>query len=209
VSVASDSGERTRPRVLIAAPRRNALGTESSRLAKAFGVASTRAAHSAVAQGRLCAPQTTDEPAGSMTAKSGRVPDSHDRAGAFFRRGEFVRVAGSPNGYSIERKLDTRRIDHLTIVPGSTRDSRVGFGDSPKRTCLGAGRLLSLPAVAGESFPQSDRTRSSNLGLSKLVSDRKRRAAVIRLLSGGSLQGERIRPNYYAFNYRIIRPTPR
>ncbi len=27
-----------------------------------------------------------------------------------------MRVAGSPNGYSIERKLDMRRIDHLTIL---------------------------------------------------------------------------------------------
>jgi hypothetical protein len=53
---------------------------------------------------------------GSMTAKSGRVPDSHDRAVATFRRGEFVRVAGSPSGYNMERKLDTRRIDHLTIL---------------------------------------------------------------------------------------------
>jgi hypothetical protein len=52
----------------------------------------------------------------SMTAKSGRMPDFHDRAGTSFRRGEFVRVAGSPGGYSIERKLDTRHIDHLTIL---------------------------------------------------------------------------------------------
>ena len=51
-----------------------------------------------------------------MTAKSSRMPDFHDRAGASFRRGEFVRVAGSPGGYSIERKLDPRHIDHLTIL---------------------------------------------------------------------------------------------
>jgi len=51
-----------------------------------------------------------------MTAKAGRIPDFHDRAGASFLRGEFVRVAGSPSGYSIERKIDTRRIDHLTIL---------------------------------------------------------------------------------------------
>jgi hypothetical protein len=44
------------------------------------------------------------------------MPDFHDRAGASFRRGEFVRVAGSPGGYSIERKLDPRHIDHLTIL---------------------------------------------------------------------------------------------
>ena len=44
------------------------------------------------------------------------MPDFHDRAGGSFRRGEFMRVAGWPNGYSIERKLDMRRIDHLTIL---------------------------------------------------------------------------------------------
>jgi len=50
-----------------------------------------------------------------MTADSGR-PDVHERAHASFRPGEFVRVAGPPIGYHIERKADVRRIDHLTIL---------------------------------------------------------------------------------------------
>lgn len=49
-----------------------------------------------------------------MTADSGR-PDVHERARFSFRPGEFVRVAGPPMGYAIERKVDARRIDHLII----------------------------------------------------------------------------------------------
>jgi hypothetical protein len=49
-----------------------------------------------------------------MTADSGR-PDVHERARFSFRPGEFVRVAGPPMGYTIERKVDARRIDHLII----------------------------------------------------------------------------------------------
>jgi len=49
-----------------------------------------------------------------MTAESGR-PDVHKRARSSFRPGEFVRIAGPPIGYTIERKADARRIDHLII----------------------------------------------------------------------------------------------
>jgi hypothetical protein len=43
------------------------------------------------------------------------MPDIHERARASFHPGEFVRVAGPPTGYTIERKADARRIDHLII----------------------------------------------------------------------------------------------
>jgi hypothetical protein len=34
----------------------------------------------------------------------------------FFERGEFVRVAGPPVGYTIEENADARRIDHLNVL---------------------------------------------------------------------------------------------